>query len=305
MGLRRGDRRQGRRRPICSTPTACPARSWFPEARLNFAENLLRRRDDDTAMVFWGENKVRRKLSFGELYDQVSQHCAGAARDGRAARRPRRRLHAQHAGGDHRACSPASSIGAIWSSCSPDFGVQGVLDRFGQIEPKVLFCVDGYYYAGKSHRRCSAASRRSRASCPALERVVVVPYLAPEPALGDDPERRAAGRLHRALPPGDIAFERLPFNHPLVILYSSGHHRGAEVHRARRRRHAAAAPEGAPAAHRPEARRPAVLLHHLRLDDVELAGLGAGHRRDAAALRRLAVLSEPQTSCSTWPTQRA
>ncbi|HXF18504.1 MAG TPA: AMP-binding protein, partial [Burkholderiales bacterium] len=125
-----------------------PGARWFPDAKLNFAENLLRRRDDETAMVFWGENKVRRRMSFFELHDAVSRTAqaltaAGVNQGDRVAafmpNLPESIIF----------MLAAASLGAIWSSCSPDFGVQGVLDRFGQIKPTILFAVEGYHYNGK------------------------------------------------------------------------------------------------------------------------------------------------------------
>src|SRR6185312_5387041 len=127
-----------------------PGARWFPDAKLNYAQNLLRRRDDETAMVFWGEDKVRRRMTFAEVYGAVSRtaqalSAAGVKEGDRVAafmpNMPETIIF----------MLAAASMGAIWSSCSPDFGVQGVLDRFGQIEPKVLFAVDGYHYAGKTH----------------------------------------------------------------------------------------------------------------------------------------------------------
>jgi acetoacetyl-CoA synthetase len=197
-----------------------PGAKWFPNARINFAENLLRRRDDDVAMVFWGENKVRRKLTFRELHEQVS--CTAQAL---------RALGVQ--AGDRVAgfmpnmpetiiaMLATASIGAIWSSCSPDFGAQGVLDRFGQIEPKVLFCVDGYYYSGKSHDTLARVAEVAR-QLPSLQRVVVVPYLLPRPIIEAIPHAVHLTTFVAPFQPGEIAFERLPFDHPLYILYSSG-----------------------------------------------------------------------------------
>ncbi len=181
-----------------------------------------------------------------------------------------------------------SSIGAIWSSCSPDFGVQGVLDRFGQIEPKVLLAVDGYWYNGKPVDTLDKV-REIAAKLPSVDRVVVVPYLSAAPDVSGVAKGATLAAFTADHAPRDIAFARMPFNHPLYILYSSGTTGVPEVHRARRRRHAAAAPEGAPAAFGREAGRPGVLLHHLRLDDVELAGVRPGRGRHAAALRRFAV----------------
>jgi acetoacetyl-CoA synthetase len=197
-----------------------PGAHWFPNARLNFAQNLLRRRDHDTALVFWGENKVRRKLSFAQLHDQVSTTAQALRSMGVA---PGDRVVA---------CMPnmpetviaslaTTSIGAIWSSCSPDFGVQGVLDRFGQIEPKVLFCVDGYYYSGKTHDTLPRVAEIAR-RLPTLKSVVVVPYLIAKPLIADIPKALHSSAFTSGLLPNEIAFEQVPFNHPLYILYSSG-----------------------------------------------------------------------------------
>ncbi len=124
----------------------------------------FRRGGEGDAIVFWGEDKVKRRLV---LCRAARPRSRGSRRRLRALRaeagRPRRRLHAEHARGGDRRCSPPRASARIWSSCSPDFGVQGVLDRFGQIEPKVLFAADGYYYGGKTHRLARAASPRSSA----------------------------------------------------------------------------------------------------------------------------------------------
>jgi acetoacetyl-CoA synthetase len=206
--------------PFLEDGQRMPGAKWFPRGRLNYAENLLRRRDDEVAMVFWGENKVRRRLTFREVYEQVS--CTAQAL---------RALGVQP--GDRVAgfmpnmpetivaMLASASLGAIWSSCSPDFGLQGVLDRFGQIEPKVLFCVDGYYYSGKSHDTLVRIAEVTR-QLPSLARVVVVPYLVPRPIIDQIPNAVHLGAFVAPYQPQDIAFERLPFDHPLYILYSSG-----------------------------------------------------------------------------------
>ncbi len=183
----------------------------------------------------------------------------------------------------------AAAVGAVWSSCSPDFGVQGVLDRFGQIEPKVLIAADGYFYGGKTHDlRGKVASVLQQ--LPTVERLVLVPYVEERPSLdglrdaslwsdyldGQSDELRVGG-----------AAVRSPSLHPLLL----GHDWRPQVHRSRCRGHAAAAPERAPAPLRYSARRPRVLLHHLRLDDVELAGDRSRLRGHAAPLRRISVPS--------------
>ena len=208
------------RAPFLLDADKMPGARWFPQARINFAENLLRRRDRETAIVFWGENQVRRKVTFAELYEQVSV-TAQALRalgvkpgDRVAAFMPN--MPETIAG-----MLATTSIGAIWSSCSPDFGVQGVLDRFGQIEPKVLFCVDGYYYNGKSHDTLARVEEIVR-QLPTLEKVVVVPYLIARPLISGIQKSIHLAGFVNGFKPGDIAFEQLSFNHPLYILYSSG-----------------------------------------------------------------------------------
>jgi len=197
-----------------------PGARWFPEARLNFAENLLRRRDSSSALVFWGENRVQRTLSHGELHDQVSRVVqalqgvgvgAGDRVAGYLPNMPEAVI----------AMLGAASLGGVWSSCSPDFGVQGVLDRFGQIEPRVLFAVDGYWYNGKPVD-CLAKLTRIADSLPTVERVVVVPYLDPAPKIGGIARAELLGDFLAPHAPAEIPFKRLAFDHPLYILYSSG-----------------------------------------------------------------------------------
>ena len=197
-----------------------PGAQWFPDARLNYAENQLRRRDDAPAMVFRGENKVRRTLTFREVHQTVSR-LAQALRN--AGVGPGDRVAAIVANMPEAILGllATSSIGAIWSSCSPDFGVQGVLDRFGQIEPKVLLCVDGYFYGGKTHDNL-AKLKEIAPRLPSLKRVVVIPYTSDLPNLEGIPDASTWGAFLEPFSSGEIRFERLPFDHPLAILYSSG-----------------------------------------------------------------------------------
>jgi acetoacetyl-CoA synthetase len=197
-----------------------PGAKWFPDARLNFAENLLRRRDDNTAMVFWGEAKVRRRMSYAEVYGAVSRtaqalSAAGVKEGDRVAafmpNMPETIIF----------MLATTSLGAIWSSCSPDFGAQGVFDRFGQIGPKILFAVEGYHYNGKTHDTLPRVAEIAR-NLPTLARTVIVSYTREKP---DVPGIRNAVHLADFVGPyrgREIAFRRLPFNHPLYILYSSG-----------------------------------------------------------------------------------
>ncbi|MEE8276444.1 MAG: acetoacetate--CoA ligase [Alphaproteobacteria bacterium] len=197
-----------------------PGARFFPDARLNFAENLLRRRDDTDAMVFWGEDQERRRLSWRELHDLVSRLHRGFKAAGIG---PGDRVGAYMPNMPETmaAMLAAASLGAVWSSCSPDFGVQGVLDRFSQIEPKLLVSADGYHYNGKRHSSLEKLAG-VLARLPSVERVVVVPYLAAEPDLAGLGDACTLADFLAPHSPGEIAYHRHEFNAPLYILYSSG-----------------------------------------------------------------------------------
>jgi acetoacetyl-CoA synthetase len=197
-----------------------PGARWFPGARLNYAENLLRRADDATAIVFRGEGKVRSSLTFAELHHEVSRmqqalRAAGVGVGDRVAG------YLPNIPGAIIAMLATASLGATWSSCSPDFGVQGVLDRFGQIEPKVLVAADGYFYGGKTldvmPRVAEVVAR-----LPSVQRTVIIPYTRRDPDLSGITN---AVDVHDFMAPFEAAklsFERLPFDHPLFIMFSSG-----------------------------------------------------------------------------------
>jgi acetoacetyl-CoA synthetase len=197
-----------------------PGAQWFPEAKLNFAENLLRRNDDSDAIVFRGEDKVKTRLSWRQLNEKVSLMAqALAARGVKAGDRVAGYLPNMP---EAAICMlAASSLGAIWSSASPDFGVQGVLDRFGQIAPKVLVACDGYFYNGKSHD-CLEKIAAIASGMPSLELVIIVPYTKEKPEISAIAKGITIGDLIAAYHPQPIEFARLPFNHPLFIMYSSG-----------------------------------------------------------------------------------
>jgi acetoacetyl-CoA synthetase len=204
-----------------------PGARWFPDASLNFAQNLLehRRADDPAdALVFWGEDKVRRRVSHAELHTMSSRVAGALAAHGIVAG-DRIAAFMPNMPETIEAMLGATSQGAIWSSCSPDFGVEGVLDRFGQIEPRVLFTVDGYWHNGKPLTIIDKV-RGIVARLPSVERVVVVPYLERSggPAASLDDVRGALAwdvwlAPHLA---GPINYAMLPFAHPLYILYTSG-----------------------------------------------------------------------------------
>ncbi len=205
---------------VCENPGQMPGARFFPGARLSFAENLLSRRDDGEAMVFWGEDRVRRRLTWGELYDQVSL-LRQALKELGLKRGDRVGGYLPNMPEAAIAMLAATSLGAIWSSCSPDFGVQGVLDRFGQIEPKVVFCADGYHYNGKTHDSLGKLGE-ILASLPSVERTVIVPYTRQAPPLDGLANAVLLGDFIAPFEAVEIAFERFEFNHPLYIMYSSG-----------------------------------------------------------------------------------
>ncbi|MCY4469156.1 MAG: acetoacetate--CoA ligase [Thiotrichales bacterium] len=212
-----GDRGNG---PVLVDGDRMPGAKWFPGARLNFAENLLRRRDDAPAILFRGEDRVRRSLSFRQLHDAVSV-VAQALRAAGVAKGDRVAGYMPNMPETVVAMLATTSIGATWSSASPDFGVQGVVDRFGQIAPKVLFSADGYFYGGK---RFDSVGRLASvaAQVPSIERIVVVPYTTAAPNLSAVEQAVALDEFTAGRVPAGIEFERLPFDHPLYIMYSSG-----------------------------------------------------------------------------------
>jgi acetoacetyl-CoA synthetase len=198
-----------------------PGARWFPEARLNFAENLLRSRDDSDALVFWGEDRVKNRLSHGDLYRQVA-HFAAALQEAGVVAGDRVAAWMPNLPETIVAMLAAASIGAIFSSASPDFGVQGVLDRFGQIEPKVLVAVDGYYYNGKIVD-CLDRLAAITEGLPSLKRVVVVPYVHASHDISHVHHARMLAEFVKPfLARTEIPFARLPFDQPLFIMFSSG-----------------------------------------------------------------------------------
>jgi len=196
------------------------AARWFPEARLNFAENLLRRRDTEIALIFWGEDRIKQRLSFGELYDRVSQ-LAQALRAAGVQAGDRVAGYVPNTPDTLIAMLASTSIGAIWSSCSPDFGVRGVVDRFGQITPKILFCADGYFYGGKTFNSLELLPEILQ-EIPSVERVIVFPYTCTNPDLNTLSNAVLLPEFITDFPPKTIEFAQLPFAHPLYIMYSSG-----------------------------------------------------------------------------------
>jgi acetoacetyl-CoA synthetase len=197
-----------------------PGARWFPEARLNFAENLLRRRDAEPALVFQGEQGLRRELSFEELFAQVSR-LARAMRAAGIRAGDRVAGYLPNLPETVVAMLATASLGATWSSCSPDFGARGVIDRFGQIEPKLLFCADGYFYGGKCFDTLGRLPEII-AAIPSLTQVVVVPYVEQGESIDDLPKAVGLPEFWADHSTDPIDFARLPFDHPLYVMYSSG-----------------------------------------------------------------------------------
>jgi len=199
-----------------------PGARFFPEARLNFAENLLRRQEGEAAeaIVFRGEDRVHRRITRRELREMVSrvQQALAAAGVGEGDRvaafmpnMPETVI----------AMLATASLGATFTSCSPDFGVQGVLDRFGQVEPKVLFACDGYFYNNKSIDTLPRIAEIAQ-QLPTVQRVVIVPYASESPDASIVPRGVRLGEFIAPYAAREIAYNHVPFNHPLYILYSSG-----------------------------------------------------------------------------------
>lgn len=211
-------------KPALQHAERMPGAQWFADTHLNFAENLLHRQDDHAALIFTNERGLRRALSYRQLHTEVGRVAAGLAAAGVVA-------------GDRVAAFmpnlpetvitmlAASSLGAVFSSCSPDFGIAGVLDRFGQIAPKVLVTADGYFYAGKTLDSLAPIAGVLK-QLDSVTRVVVVPYVQATPNLDtlSSSTRSASVVLWQdfGTPGAKPRFVRLPFAHPLYVLYSSG-----------------------------------------------------------------------------------
>jgi acetoacetyl-CoA synthetase len=192
-----------------------PGAQWFPDAKLNFAQNLLREPDDGDAIVFWGEDRVKRRYTRRQLHELVSrlQQALAAAGVGKGDRVAGYLPNLPEATA---AMLATTSLGAIWSSCSPDFGVRGVLDRFGQIEPKVLFCADGYLYGGKEYDSQEKVGE-VLAGLPTVRQCVVLDYLGAKATAG-----KSLAEFIAPFAAKPVRFEQVAFNDPLYILYSSG-----------------------------------------------------------------------------------
>ena len=198
-----------------------PGAQFFPDATLNFAENLLRKSGDTDALVFWGEDRVKRRLSWDELHALVSR-LQQALLDAGVTAGDRVAAMMPNMPETIAAMLATASIGAVWSSCSPDFGPRGVLDRFGQIEPTVFLACDGYYYAGKT---IDIAPKLAEIvpSLPSLRAAVIVSYIGTAAVLAPTLANGVALEDFLApFPPREVQFAATPFAHPLYIMFSSG-----------------------------------------------------------------------------------
>ncbi|MGD8263481.1 MAG: acetoacetate--CoA ligase [Desulfobacterales bacterium] len=197
-----------------------PGARWYSGARLNFAENLLRYRDNQVALIFKGEGQASTKMTHAELYNEVAR-LAKSLKE--AGVQPGDRVvgFMPNMPASIIAMLAATSMGATWSSCSPDFGIKGVLDRFGQIKPKILFTANGYLFKGKKIDSLERISKILN-ELPSIEKVVVVPYTDPDADISSVPNAVHYRDFRSAESNLEIEFEQLPFDHPLYIMYSSG-----------------------------------------------------------------------------------
>ena len=210
----------GEARPVLAA-REMPGAEWFPNASLNYAEHVFRGKgDDEVAILHASELRELDELRWGELRRQVAAVAAGLRALG-VGRGDRVVAYLPNIPEAIVAFLATASIGAVWSSCSPDFGPRSVVDRFAQIEPKVLLAVDGYRYGGKDFDRREVLAQLQEAM-PSLERTVVLPYLDPKPDLSPLRDAMSWEELLASEPEAELAFERVPFDHPLWVLYSSG-----------------------------------------------------------------------------------
>jgi acetoacetyl-CoA synthetase len=197
-----------------------PGAKWFSGARLNFAENLLHYRDDQIALIFKGEEQESTSITYAQLYDEVAR-IAKSLKEAGVQVGDRVVGFMPNMPETIIAMLAATSLGATWSSCSPDFGIKGVLDRFGQIQPKVLFTANGYSFKGKHIDSLERISNILK-ELPSIVKLVVVPYTEQHPDIKGIPNAILYKDFRSSESNLEIEFEQLPFNHPLYIMYSSG-----------------------------------------------------------------------------------
>ncbi|HEX6417196.1 MAG TPA: acetoacetate--CoA ligase [Acidimicrobiales bacterium] len=195
-----------------------PGARWFPGVQLNYAAHALRSEPRGPALVALSQSRARHELSVSELRDRVARCRAGLVRLG-VGRGDRVAAYLPNVPETAVAFLAAASLGAVWSSCAPEFGTRSVVDRFRQIEPALLLAVDGYRYGGKTVDRAGEVAA-IRAALPSLRATVTVPYLASDPEAARHPGSVLWDEL--LAEPAELAFDPVPFDHPLYVLYSSG-----------------------------------------------------------------------------------
>ena len=284
-----------------------PGAKWFEGAQLNYAENLLSGHDDDEiAVIHSSELRELDELSWGELRAQVAAAAAGLRALG-VGRGDRVVAYMPNVPETLIAFLATASLGAIWSSAAPEFGARSVIDRFAQIEPKVFLAVDGYRHGGKDFDRTAVAAG-ILAELPTVERAVLLPYLdagcGPGGARRGRAELAAAARARPRRRRRAAALRAGPLRPPAVGALQLRHDRPAEGDRAGPRRHPARAAEEAHAP-RPAPRRPHVLVHDDRLDDVELPRRLPAQRGRDRALRRQPRAPRPRARCGGSPSAPA
>ena len=200
--------------------TKFPGAKWFGGARLNFAENLLRYRDNNVAFIFRGETQKSARMTYAELYASVAR-LAKSLRDIGVKPGDRVAAYTPNLMETAIAMLAATSIGAVWASCATDLGAQATMDRLGQIQPKVLFVVDGYYYKAKTFNSLTNAEEVVR-GIPSLEKVVVIHYAGEAADISHIPNAVYFDQFLAKDKKPEIKFEQLPFDHPAVIMFSSG-----------------------------------------------------------------------------------
>ena len=206
--------------PFVEEGDRMPGARFFPRARLNYAETLLRLGGEAPAIVFRREDGLRRAWSRDRLRDETSRLAQALAAAG-IGEGDRVAAYLPNMPESVAVMAAAAALGAAFSSCSPDFGADGVLDRFGQIEPRILFAADGYKYAGRDHDIRAKLAEIAR-RLPSVETVVVIPYLEDEPDISALPKAVSLEAFAGGFAPGPIAWNRGPFDRPLFVLYSSG-----------------------------------------------------------------------------------
>ncbi len=197
-----------------------PGAKWFVGAILNYAENLLRHRDDHTAFIFKGENQKEARMSYSELYNTVAR-LARSLRDSGVGVGDRVVGYMPNMIETAVAMLASTSIGAVWASSATDIGPNAALDRFGQIEPRVMFTADGYFYKGRTFNTLSNAAKVVD-GIPSIEKLVVVPYTEDTPDIGNISKAIHYQDFLSSESGGDIQFEQVPSDHPVYIMFSSG-----------------------------------------------------------------------------------